>query len=161
MTDQGRIEYEVERSEGFGNGHPGTEQRGTGNQTVTSLVADLLGETSAFIQAEMALARTELRHNVETMRRGMTAMGGGTGLLHAGLLALVAAAILLLDRVGPEWVAALVVGAVVALIGFGLVMYGKRRAMREGLTPGRTIETLGEMRELARQEKARAMRKWQ
>ena len=128
---------------------------------MTSLVTDLIGETSAFIQAEVALARAELRHNVDNVRRGMTAMGGGTGLLHAGLLALVAAAILLLDRVWPAWVAALVVGAVAVLIGIGLVMYGKRRALKEGITPERTIGALGEMRELARQEKVRTMRKWQ
>ncbi len=161
MTDQGRIEYEVEREAKPENGHPGTGHPDASGQTVTSLVGDLIGEMSAFIQAEVALARAELRHSAESMRRGMTAMGSGTGLLHAGLLALVAAAILLLDRVWPAWVAALVVGAVTVLIGVGLVMYGKKRALREGLTPERTIGTLGEMRELARQEKARTMRKWQ
>ena len=160
MTDYGRIEYERER-EGSGNGHGGITRRDTEGQTVTSLVTDLIGETLAFIQAEAALARAELRQNVESVRRGMTAIGGGTGLLHAGLLALVAAAILLLDRVWPAWVAALVVGAVAVAVGIGLVMYGKRRALKEGLVPERTIGALGEMRELARQEKVRTMRKWQ
>jgi hypothetical protein len=130
-------------------------------QSVASLVGDLIGETSALVQAEMALARSEMRDNVESIRRGASMMGGGAGLTHAGLLAIVAAAVLLLDRIWPAWVAALVVGVAAALIGGIAMALGKRRATREGMRPQRTLHSLGEMRELARQEKTRAMRKWQ
>ena len=83
MSDHGRIEYE-RRAEGEGT-DCGIDARKRRGARYSALVSDLIGETSALLQAEAALARAEIRDSVTTYVSGVTVMGGGTGLLHAGL----------------------------------------------------------------------------
>jgi membrane-bound ClpP family serine protease len=60
------------------------------------------------------------------------------------MLAVLAGLIMLLDKVMPNWGAALVVGVVVGIIGWLLI--GKARAALEAtdITPQQTVETLKE-----------------
>jgi uncharacterized membrane-anchored protein YhcB (DUF1043 family) len=70
-------------------------------------------------------------------------LAAGIGLLYAGLLVLLAAAVLLLSDIGvTPWLAAVVVALIVGVIG-GLMVVSARQAMatRE-IAPRRTLETL-------------------
>ncbi len=62
----------------------------------------------------------------------------------AGFLALLAALILVLAIFRPGWLAALVVGLVVAGVGYFLVQKGLTDLKRIDLAPRQTVETLKE-----------------
>jgi uncharacterized membrane protein YqjE len=130
--------YEVERRPG--NGHErATHGAGRG---IGDLFRELTGETTALLRAEVALARSEIGEKVEQAKTGVTSMLAGSVVLFAGILGLMAAAILALSRIWPAWAAALVVGGAVTLIGLVLVLVGRSRVKTGNLTPDRTMESL-------------------
>ena len=146
-------EYEGELRGGNGEGE--VPRGGVG-----ALVGELIGETSALMRAEIALARNEMQDNLGHMQRGIGAMVAGGAVLGAGLLALLACVILALSTRMDAWLAAFIVGAVTVVCGAIMLAIGKRKAATEGWKPQRTLGSFQEMRELARHEKQRAMRKW-
>ena len=73
----------------------------------------------------------------------------------AGVLVLLAAAVLALSKVFEPWLAAVIVGVVVLAIGGVLAMMGKKRLSPENLQPQRTIETLRDDKRWARSQLAR------
>jgi hypothetical protein len=142
-------------------GEPGVSGDGPlRERSVGALLGDLIGETSALMKAEVTLARQEMQHNLHTAQRGAASMATGAAVLSAGLLALVACAILVLNYVMADWVAALLVGLVVSGIGAAMLMIGKRKALGEGIKPQRTLHSLREVKDMARQETERAVRRW-
>jgi uncharacterized membrane-anchored protein YhcB (DUF1043 family) len=71
---------------------------------------------------------------------------------YAGFLALVAAAIILLAEVIPWWLSALVIGLLVALVGYLLIQRGLTNLKQENLALQRTIETLRDDAEWAKRQ---------
>jgi len=126
-----------------------------------SLFSELIAETTALIRAEIALARGEMLQHARSAQRGVTSMAAGAAVLNAGLLALVASAVLALRTELADWAAALVVGVIAAAIGAIMLAVGKRKAAGEGMKPERTLHSLTEMKDMARDERQRAARKWQ
>jgi uncharacterized membrane protein YqjE len=151
QADDGR------RSAPFEERAPVSDGRG---RPAASLVRELVGESSALVRAEIALAKTELQENITEAKRGAAAMGSGAAVLHTGLLALVATLILALSLVWPAWLAALVVGAVITVIGVAMVAVGRRKASVSGIKPDRTLRAFEHNRQFARDEKNRAMERW-
>jgi hypothetical protein len=138
-----------------------TRQEGDGGErSVSSLIGELASETSALLRAEVALARQEVQGNLNTAQRGVKAMGVGAGVLMVAVLALVSAVTLLLAEVIPLWLSALIVGGVLAIAGAIMLVVGKRKASVEGIKPGRTLNSLHDIRSMAHNEQDRAMRKW-
>ena len=83
------------------------------------------------------LARTEIGHALDEVKRrgsrlgvGLGISGGGTLLLLCGLAVLITTATLGLATVLAPWLAALIVGVVVLLLGALLVAIGTSRAKR-------------------------------
>ncbi len=111
------------------------------------LFTDLVGETSTLVRQEVQLAKAELRQSAEQVGRGVASMVVGGAVAYAGFLAILAAVILGLAEAGlPWWLSALVVGAVVAIIGIVLVMRARATLQPENLAPTATIESLKEDR---------------
>jgi fatty acid desaturase len=112
--------------------------------SVGQLFADLSREMTTLVRQEIALATTEMGRKVSRVGRdvGFLALGGAVA--YAAFLAIVAAAILLLGAVLPGWLAALIVGVVVAAVGYLLVHNGLAALKREDLAPHQTIDTLKE-----------------
>ena len=108
------------------------------------LFADLSQQMTTLVRQEVALATTELGQKAARVGRdiGFLALGGAVA--YAGLLAIVAALILLLAALVPSWLAALIVGVVVGAIGYVLVQKGLAALKREDLAPRQTIDTLKE-----------------
>lgn len=126
--------------------HP-TFERG-----VAGLFADLARETSRLFRQEVALAKAELAEKLSRFGAGAAEIAVGGLLLYAGLLALMAAAVLGLARVVPDWAAALIVGVVVMAIGGGLLLKGRRDVEPAHLVPDRTLRTLREDAQWAREQ---------
>ena len=63
---------------------------------------------------------------------------------YTGVLALVAAEIILLGQVIPYWLSALIFGLVIAAVGLFLVVKGANTLRQENPAPRETVETLKE-----------------
>jgi uncharacterized membrane protein YqjE len=117
------------------------------------LVRQLATDSSILIRQEMALARAEMRENVKSAARGMLAIAVGGALAVVGLLTLTAFLVILLGAtLANYWLAALIVGAVLLLIG-GVLVWSNLGALRgEELKPEHTIDSLKEDKEWLQQE---------
>jgi len=122
-------------------------------RSLGQLFGDLSRQLSTLVRQEIALARAEITARVGTVGRGATMVGIGGAVAYAGLLALVAAvALLLMDAGLAPWLAALVVALITAATGGALVAYGRTEIARTDLAPRRTIETIRDDAEWAKEQ---------
>lgn len=116
-------------------------------RSLGDLFNELSRETSTLIRQEVQLAKSEMREKARDAGRDVTFLIMGGAVAYAGFLALVYAAILGLGEfIGDGW-SALVVGLVVAGIGFLLLQKGLNDLKRVDPLPQRTLETLREDQE--------------
>ena len=115
------------------------------DRSLGDLFAELSNDATTLIRKEIELARTELTANVSRLGRHATYIALGGAVAYAGLLTIVAALVIVLHEVGLAWWAAtVIVGIVVALIGYLFIQRGLSALQRDSLAPTETIETLKE-----------------
>jgi len=108
------------------------------------LFADLTREMTTLVRQELQLATTEISQKASTIGKNMAFLAVGGAIAYAGLLAVIAAIIMILGSFIPWWLAALVVGLGVAGLGYILVQKGIAALKTIDMTPRRTITTLKE-----------------
>jgi hypothetical protein len=120
------------------------ENRAMENKPLGDLFGDLAGEVSELVRKEVALAKLEIGQKAKHVGKNVGYLVVGGAVAYAAMLAVLAGIIMLLDKVMPNWGAALVVGVVVGVVGWLLI--GKARAALEAtdMTPQQTVETLKE-----------------
>ncbi len=122
-------------------------QAGRDDRSLGDLFADLVRELGELVRQEVQLAKAELRQNASQAGRAIAALVVGGAIVYAGVLALLAAAILGLGQAGlPWWLAALLVGVVVVVIGAVVTARARAALQATALAPQQTIETLKEDR---------------
>jgi xanthine/uracil permease len=108
-------------------------------RSVGELLRDLANDVTALIRQEMTLARTEAQDKVQQTVVAVMAIVAGALIAFAALIILLDALVYGLTEAGLErWLAALIVGVVVALIGFLLVRKGQKDLSATRLAPERT-----------------------
>jgi hypothetical protein len=122
------------------------------NLSLGELFADLSRETTTLVRQEVALAKTELNSKVSKLSKDVAFIGAGAAVAYAGFLAIVAAIIIILAALIPWWLSALIVGVVVAGIGYFLIQTGLAALRRVDVAPRETIETLKENAQWAREQ---------
>ena len=120
------------------------ENRSLENRPLGDLFGDLATEMSNLVRQEVSLAKVEVAQKVKYVGRNVVYLVVGGAVAYAALLAIIAAIIMLLARVMPNWGATLLVGVVVALIGWLLVGKALTALQQTDLTPRETVETLKE-----------------
>ena len=114
-------------------------------RSLGELFADLTRETSTLVRQEVNLAKTEMTQKAGRVGKDVGFLAIGGAIAYAGLLAILAAIIIALADLGlPWWLSALLVGLVVAAIGYFLIQRGRNALKQEDLAPTQTIETLKE-----------------
>ncbi|HSU24842.1 MAG TPA: phage holin family protein [Pyrinomonadaceae bacterium] len=113
-------------------------------RSIGDLFSELATETSTLIRQEMALAQTEMTQKATKAGKnvGYLAVGGAVG--YAGLLAIVAGVIMGLSYLMPAWIAALLVGAVIAIASYVLISSGLTALKNMEVKPTATVETIKE-----------------
>ena len=128
-------------------------QAGQDDRSLGELFAELAQETSTLVRQEVELARVELGQKAAGVGRAVASLVLGGAVAYAGFLAIMAAVIVALADVGLAWwLSALLVGAVVAGVGYALVARARTALQRVELAPRRTVETLKEDREWAKEQ---------
>jgi predicted phage tail protein len=120
-------------------------------KTFTGLITELTRETTTLFRQEVQLAKAELSQKVTQAGSGATELAVGALIAFIGVQALVAAAIIGLATAMQWWLAALIVGIVIAGIGAIVVMRGIANLKARNLTPQRTINTLKDNRTWAKE----------
>ena len=146
--------YQASSSERRHADEPGTEclmstdtegTLGRRDEPLGEVARDLTRDLSLLVRQEVQLAKAEMAEKGRIAAPGVGMIGGATvaALLAGG--ALTAAAILALAIFLPEWLSALIVGAVLAVVAYVLVKQGKERVAEAGAPiPEQTIETVKE-----------------
>ena len=117
----------------------------TEDRSIGQLFADLARDTSTLIRQEVQLAKTEVTQKASETGKNVGFLAVGGFVAYAGFLAILAAIILGLWDLGlPGWLSALIVGLVVALIGYVLVQRGLKNLRQGNLAPTQTVETIKE-----------------
>jgi uncharacterized integral membrane protein len=98
------------------------------------------------VRQEMALARAEISEKITSAERALVALVVGAVIILAGLLLLLQAVVNGLAMVLPEetapWLAPLIVGAVVAVIGYLMLKGARTKLQPDNLMPHRTVDSL-------------------
>jgi len=126
--------------------------QGRDDRSLGELFSELAQETSWLVRQEVTLAKTEVSQKASRAGKHIGTLAAGGAVAYAGLLAILAGVIVLLDDVMPLWLSAILVGLVVALVGYFLVRRGLDALKREDLAPRQTIETFKEDQQWAKDQ---------
>jgi cytochrome c biogenesis protein ResB len=124
-----------------------------GSVSLADLVRELRNEFTLLVRQEVALAKTEATEKVSRFARNGVFLAAGGMVAYAGLIilllgasaglyvGLVAAG---LSHATSGWLAPLIVGATVALVGLVLIQKAISTMRNESVLPERTVHTLQE-----------------
>jgi hypothetical protein len=123
-------------------------------KSLGQLFGDLSRQLGTLVRKEIELARTEMTTRATTVGREAAMIGAGGAVAYAALLiGLVAIALFLWEVLGlPAWLAFLIVAIVVGIIAAVLIQRGRTALAKANLAPEKTIETLKEDAEWAKQQ---------
>ena len=128
-------------------------QQTNDERSLGELFGDLARDMGTLVSQELALARTELTEKATRVGKDIAMLAVGGLVAYAGLLAIIAAVIVLIaDRGVPLWISALVVGLIVVGIGYLLVQRGISALKHEDLAPRQTIESIKEDAQWAKEQ---------
>ncbi|HRV93556.1 MAG TPA: phage holin family protein [Anaerolineae bacterium] len=116
-------------------------------QSLGQLFSELSAGTSALIRQEVQLAKVELTQKANKAGKDVALIAAGGVVAYGGFLVLLAALVLVLAVVMPLWLAAFLVGSVVAGIGALVALNGWESLQKTTMTPERTIKSLQEDKE--------------
>jgi len=131
------------------------DDRANGRRPLAGLFSDLWRETTTLVHDEVELAKADISDKVAQAGRGVGAVATGGAVLFAGFIVLLFAAVGALEMVLPPeqapWLAPLIVGAVVTIIGAVALSSGKKKLQAENLKPTRSIDSLRRDRDVAKE----------
>ena len=125
------------------------------------LVRELRRETVLLLQQEAALVRQEFSEKITTTTRNSSYLAAGCVVAYSGILFLFLAAMRWLDVKLPawglnpvvaHWIAPLLVGFLVTLIGYLLVSKAMQTFRRESVVPRKTLDSLRRDRDWAKRK---------
>jgi L-asparagine transporter-like permease len=113
------------------------------DRSLGELFADLARESSTLVRQEVELAKVELSQKATQTARDIGFLAVGGAVIYAGVLAVLAAVVILLASQGMAWwLAALLVALVVVGVGYWLVQKGVAQLRGHDLAPRQTLDSL-------------------
>jgi hypothetical protein len=119
-------------------------------ESTPSLLRRLVGDFTALFSNELALLKAEMTEAIGDMKAAVVSIAFGGAVLFLGAAFLLLAAVYGLSNVVDPWLAALIVGGAVTLIGAILLSSGKRKLEPRNMVPTRTTESLRRDTELVK-----------
>ena len=112
-------------------------------QSINTLLGEALRDSQDLARKELALFKAELSDNVSTLLMGVGMMAAGGVFAIAAIILFTAALVAWLATiVGSVALANLIVGAVMAAIAVGLVLYGRSTMSSASLAPQRSVRSI-------------------
>lgn len=125
------------------------------DRSLGQILKELRDETSVLLRQEVQLAKTELTENVSRAGKDAGAIAVGGAVAFLGALALLAFAIrglstLMAKFLDPDiavWLAPLLIGLVLAGVGYSMIKKALNDLKQNSLAPTRTTQSLKENKE--------------
>jgi xanthine/uracil permease len=115
----------------------------TDDRSLRDLFGDLTHSVTTLFRKEIELARAETSEKINQAALAAGSIAAGALLALAALIVLLQALVIALTELGlAPALAALIVGAVVAIIAFALIYKGMNDLKARNLAPKRTVESL-------------------
>src|SRR5215210_5109300 len=113
-------------------------------RSIGALFGELSQDMALLVRQEAQLAKTEMQQKLSRVTTDLVSLATGGVVALVGGLALTAALILFLVRpVGlTPWLAALLVGGLMAILGWVLLQKGLKDLKRTDPTPRRTVDSI-------------------
>jgi hypothetical protein len=131
------------------------QHRPADGRSLAGLFSDLWRDTSTLVHEEAELAKAEINAKVSQLGSSFTSIGAGGAMLFAGFIILLLAAVAALAMVLPPehaaWLAPLIVGLAVMIVGYLVLSQGRRALAAGNLKPERTLGSLRRDAQLAKE----------
>lgn len=113
-------------------------------RSIGELFGELSQDMGLLVRQEAQLAKTEMQAKLSRVTTDLISLAAGGVVALVGGLAITAAVILLLIHpIGlTPWLAALIVGALLGIVGWVMLQRGLKDLKRTDPTPRRTVETI-------------------
>jgi putative Mn2+ efflux pump MntP len=120
--------------------------------SIVQLLRELTTATRTLLKQEVDLAKTEMTEKASRVGANLGALAVGGAVAFLGALALLAAVVYGLTSILSKlmslgvavWLAPLIVGGILAAVGYSLVKKALETLKRESLTPEKTTQSLQE-----------------
>jgi divalent metal cation (Fe/Co/Zn/Cd) transporter len=126
------------------------------DKSLATLFSDLTRETVDLVRQEIALGRAEISQKISTAQTALTSVAVGAAIVLAGLFiilqAIVAGVAMVLPPEMAPWLAPLIVGLVVAIIGYVMLKAGSAKLKPDNLMPHRTVDSLVRDKNVAKEK---------
>lgn len=122
------------------------------NRSLGELFSDLWQGAQVLVSQEVELAKTEMSQKASQVGKDAAYIAVGGFVIYAGFLAILAGIIAGLAALIPLWLSALIVGVVVAVIGYAVVQKGISNLKHQSLAPQQTVDSLKESKEWAQDQ---------
>jgi cobalamin biosynthesis protein CobD/CbiB len=111
-------------------------------ESIHDLICHPATDLSTLLGTDIERAKSEVRETVTEVQTAMGAIATGATIAMAGLVVLLMSAVYGLSKVVEPWLAALIVGAVVLLLGDLMVRSAKETMSASSIVPVRTLESV-------------------
>jgi hypothetical protein len=129
--------------------------RSVQERSIGELFGLLTQDMALLVRQEAQLAKSEMQQKISRATRDLVSLATGGAVVLLGALALTAALILILA--GPvgiaPWLSALLVGVVLAAVGYTMLQRGLRDLKQTDPTPRRTVESIKEDIQLVKEQR--------
>lgn len=115
-------------------------------RSLPELLGALTQDIITLVRQEMRLAKAELILKATYLGKNAGLLAVGVLISYAGLLVTLIALVLLLAKLVPLWISALLVGTILALIGMFIVSKSLSALRSENLVPQQMLQSLQEIK---------------
>jgi len=122
------------------------------DRSFSDVVQDIFRNVQEIVRLEVRLAQTEIGEEAAKAKSSAVWLGAGAVMAIYAILFLLLTAVFALALVLPSWAAALIVGAALAVVASLMLTGGVRRFKQIHPAPERTVETIKENVEWAKQQ---------
>ena len=121
------------------------------DRSFSDVVQAILGNVQEIVRSEVRLAKIEIGEEAAKAKSSTLLLGAGAVTAIFAMLFFLLMIVYALTLVIPSWAAALIVGAALAVVASVMLTAGVRRFKQIHPTPERTVETIKENVEWAKQ----------
>jgi hypothetical protein len=125
---------------------------GKEERPLSTLFIEFADEMTLLIRQEADLVKVEISEKFSRLGLGLASVMIGGLLASSGLLVLLASAVLALAHLVPPWLAALIVGVIISLVGLALLLSGRNALKPKNMALRRTAHTLNMEKELVKEQ---------